>query len=96
MASGKSTLGKILVQRLGLDYLDTDTLIEKQMPIHQIFDKLGEKVFRGEEEKVLKRFCMDHKKRCSNIHRRRSVLLWRKPLPDEAERIGDIYSGTSR
>lgn len=31
MASGKSTLGKILVQRFGLDYLDTDTLIEKQM-----------------------------------------------------------------
>jgi len=63
MASGKSTLGKLLAQRLGLDYLDTDELIEKEksMPIHQIFDTLGEGTFRREEEKVLKRICMDYK-----------------------------------
>jgi len=63
MASGKSTLGKPLAHELGLDYIDTDTLIEKQkkMPISQIFDKLGEEVFRREEEKVLKKICLEYK-----------------------------------
>ena len=57
MGVGKSTLGKITAQRLGLKFIDTDTNIEKKcsMKISEIFKKKGEDFFRLEEEiEVLK------------------------------------------
>jgi shikimate kinase len=57
MGSGKTTLGKITAKRLNLQFIDTDSNIEKKnsMTINQIFQKNGEDFFRSEEEKeVLK------------------------------------------
>ena len=57
MGVGKSTLGKIVAKRKSLNFIDTDTNIEKKlsMKIYDIFKKKGEKFFRAEEEKeVLK------------------------------------------
>ena len=57
MGVGKSTLGKIVAKKLNLEFVDTDTRIEKKylMKIYAIFKKKGEKFFRLEEEKeVLK------------------------------------------
>ena len=57
MGVGKSTLGKIVAKKLGLEFIDTDNRIEKKcsMKIYEIFKKKGEKFFRLEEEKeVLK------------------------------------------
>ena len=53
MGVGKSTLGKITAQRLGLKFIDTDTNIEKKcsMKISEIFKKKGEDFFRLQEEK---------------------------------------------
>ena len=57
MAVGKTTLGKIVAKRHGLEFVDTDSVIEKKklMKITEIFEKRGEKFFRLKEKKeVLK------------------------------------------
>ena len=57
MAVGKTTLGKIIAKKQDLQFIDTDSNIEKNnfMTISEIFEKKGEKFFRAEEKKeVLK------------------------------------------
>ena len=53
MAVGKTTLGKIVAKKEGLEFIDTDSLIEKKnsMTISEIFKKKGEEFFRAQEEK---------------------------------------------
>ena len=57
MGSGKTTLGKMAAKKQNLQFIDTDSNIERKnsMTINQIFQKKGEVFFRQEEEKeVLK------------------------------------------
>ena len=51
MASGKTTLGKLLAKRLGLQFLDTDHEIEKKtgVSVRVIFEMEGEPAFRDRE-----------------------------------------------
>jgi shikimate kinase len=53
MGVGKSTLGKIVAKRLGLLFVDTDQVIERNnsMKISEIFKKKGEEFFRLQEKK---------------------------------------------
>jgi len=53
--SGKTTLGKILSEKLKMKFVDTDELIveRENKTIPEIFSKLGEKYFREIETKVL-------------------------------------------
>ena len=55
MGAGKSTVGKLLAQKLGYNFIDTDTLIEtcagKSIP--EIFANDGEDTFRDLEQQVL-------------------------------------------
>tara|TARA_B100000029_G_scaffold510566_1_gene602341 strand:+ start:1256 stop:1762 length:507 start_codon:yes stop_codon:yes gene_type:complete len=55
MASGKSTIGKRLAQKLNLQFIDIDKEIESRAgtDIPWIFEVEGEKGFRKREEKVL-------------------------------------------
>ena len=55
-ASGKSTVGKMLAERLTCDFVDTDELIiEKiKMPIKDYFEKYGDEKFRDVECEVVK------------------------------------------
>ena len=55
-ASGKSTLGKALAERLGADFVDLDERIvaEAGMSIPEIFKTRGEVAFRDLESKVLR------------------------------------------
>jgi len=56
MCSGKTTVGKLLAQRLGWDFLDVDEEIEgrERLTIPEIFDKKGENYFRELELKTLR------------------------------------------
>ncbi|WP_293444974.1 shikimate kinase [Persephonella sp.] len=56
MGSGKSTVGRILAEKLNLNFVDVDQLIEeeKKMKISDIFKKKGEKYFRELERKRIK------------------------------------------
>ncbi|MDD5622072.1 MAG: shikimate kinase [Actinomycetota bacterium] len=57
MGSGKSTVGKILAEKLGLIFIDLDKVIEmdQEKEISNIFKIHGEKYFRELETRVIKR-----------------------------------------
>ena len=54
MGSGKSTIGRGLSKKLGLDFYDTDKEIENEtgQKIANIFDEDGERVFRVIEKEI--------------------------------------------
>ena len=51
MATGKTTVGKLLAKAFGYEFVDTDKLIEARTgkSVPQIFDQLGEAAFREME-----------------------------------------------
>ena len=57
MGSGKSAIGKMLSERMGVPLSDTDKIIEKEVgrTIDEIFNDHGEKYFRQVEENVVGR-----------------------------------------
>ena len=57
-ASGKSTLGRVLAERLHLEQVDLDEVVvqEQNMPISDIFSRYGEERFRELEHDVVCRY----------------------------------------
>jgi shikimate kinase len=55
MASGKTTLGRLLAKQLGLRFVDSDHEIERRsgVSIATIFDIEGEEAFRDREERTI-------------------------------------------
>lgn len=55
MGAGKSTVGRIVAEMLGYDFIDLDYLIEKKSgaPIVEIFDRQGEGAFRSLEREMV-------------------------------------------
>ena len=54
---GKSTVGRQLARRLGVDFVDTDVVLEREIgsSIRSFFEREGEERFRDLEEAVLHR-----------------------------------------
>ena len=57
MGAGKTTVGKILADRIGIQFVDADQEIERAAgcTITDIFEKYGEAEFRKGEERVISR-----------------------------------------
>jgi shikimate kinase len=57
MASGKSTVGRLLAHRLGWNFFDTDEEVEaaERAAIAEIFDARGEAEFRRIETRIIRR-----------------------------------------
>lgn len=55
MGVGKTSVGQDLAERLGIEFFDTDSIIEEavDMEIPEIFEKKGEPHFREVEEKIV-------------------------------------------
>jgi shikimate kinase len=62
MGVGKTTIGKRLAHRLGMEFIDADAEIEKAAgyTIPEIFEKFGEAQFRDGERRVIARLLKDH------------------------------------
>ena len=60
-SSGKSTVGKILAEKLGRELMDTDSLIvaKRGEEIPDIFAREGEEAFRGYEREAIKEVSRD-------------------------------------
>ncbi len=56
-ASGKSSVGALLADKLGRDFYDTDAMLEQEhnMDISAIFASKGERIFRKYESNTLRR-----------------------------------------
>jgi len=56
MGSGKTTVGRILAEKLGFAFLDLDDVIQEQvgLSIREIFERLGEAAFREMETRALR------------------------------------------
>ncbi|MCQ4088373.1 shikimate kinase [Saccharibacillus sp. JS10] len=59
MGAGKTTIGKLLAQKLERDFLDVDHEIERQhgMPVTEIFKTMGEPAFRKLEKEYVVQLC---------------------------------------
>lgn len=55
MGSGKTTLGRLIAQKTGMEFLDTDEMIIKRAgkPISRIFEDEGEMHFRDMESAII-------------------------------------------
>lgn len=64
MGSGKSTVGKLLAERLGYDFVDSDHEIEARtgVSIPHIFDVEGEAGFRAREAAMIEE--LSHRENC--------------------------------
>lgn len=62
MGSGKSTVGKILAEKLEMKFLDTDLEIEKEQgkSVQDIFSEKGEKYFRELEKEMSKKLSIEN------------------------------------
>ena len=63
MGSGKSTIGKKTAKLLGVEFLDTDSLIEEQegMTISELFAQNGEDYFRQKETETIQKLKKESK-----------------------------------
>ncbi len=66
MGSGKTTTGKKVANKSGLDFFDLDEIIEQntKKSINEIFSTLGEKKFREIEHEVFKNLIKKQNKDC--------------------------------
>lgn len=64
MGVGKTAIGECLAQKLARDFIDVDKEIEKEfnMPVREIFNSLGEKVFREKEKSMIQELCQQEGK----------------------------------
>ena len=104
MGCGKSTIGKQLAKKLGINFVDTDEYVEQSenMKISEIFDKIGEDYFRNAEFEACKKFSQENNyvistgggaltfERNVNIFKDNSIIVFIDvPFDVICQRIGD-------
>jgi len=105
MGSGKSTIGKILAEKLNFLFLDLDSIIElsENKKISEIFTEHGEKYFRDSESEVIKKIYFNKncvfscgggvvlKKENMDIIKSYSLVVYLKISPETAyERLKNV------
>lgn len=103
MGCGKTRIGRMLADALGLPFADSDDEIEKAagMSVAEIFDSFGESYFRDGEKRVIQRLLSEGVKiiatgggaimtpETEEAVKTQSISIWvRAPLPVMLERTG--------
>ncbi len=102
MGAGKTTVGTLVAAGLGLDFLDTDQVVEQVAgkPVAEIFVDDGEKHFRELEREAVARALADHQgvlalgggavldDRTRALLADRPVVFLKVGLSDAASRVG--------
>lgn len=97
MGTGKTAVGRRLAGRLGMEFIDTDDLVEEVtgMSISQLFKKYGEVRFRSEEELAVARAAAQKgvviatgggavlSEESCRLLKENGVMVWLKADPDE-------------
>jgi XRE family aerobic/anaerobic benzoate catabolism transcriptional regulator len=96
--AGKSTVGQLLAERLGIDFYELDKLIEDQagMRLPELFAIHGEDYYRRTELAVLRRFLSEHQQavlatggsvvtspEAFRLLSERTRTVWLKATPEE-------------
>ncbi len=103
MGSGKSTVGRILADRLGLVFLDTDAhLAERFGPISLQFEAEGEAVFRARERALVQELVVGPSRVVATggglwvdpinrevLRRAFALVVLEAPLEELRRRVGD-------
>lgn len=103
-ASGKSTVGVLAAKALGLDFVDTDLLLQKQeaLKLHEILARDGSAGFLALEDRLLAGLTSDrtvvstggsavyHRAGMENLKRLGTVVWIDVPYPEIERRLGDI------
>ena len=98
--SGKTTIGKILADKLSFEFIDTDTCItsEMKLSIKEIFNTMGEQFFRQKEIELLKNIDRSKKivistggglpeiSNAFKLMKKNGFIIWINSSPKEIER----------
>jgi shikimate kinase len=111
-ATGKTTLARLLAQRLGWDWIDADVEIERRAgkPIARIFAEDGEPAFRDLEAEVIADLCRRERlvlgagggaplrPESRRVMRDSGKVVWLKALPEtiHARMSGDATTASRR
>jgi shikimate kinase len=88
MGTGKTTVGRLLAERLDYAFVDTDTLIEQRHgPIPEIFAAQGEAAFRAIE----RRLAVELAERCRHVISTGGGMLVDDVSADALARSGDVF-----
>jgi shikimate kinase len=104
--SGKSTVGVLAAKVLGLDFVDTDLLLQKQerLRLHEILDRDGPAGFLRAEDRLLAGILLEsavvstggsavyHARGMVNLKGRGTVVWIDVPFDEIERRLGDIHS----
>ena len=93
MGAGKSTMGKLIANKLGCSFIDTDTYIEKKegRSIQDIFTDDGEDYFRSAETDVLRELLKADEKYVLALGGGTPLLEENRVLIKEAEALLSSY-----
>ncbi len=100
MGAGKTTVGRLLAEKLGWTFIDLDSAIEERvgLPVRRIFTERGEDAFRRLEEQLTGELASSHhvviapgggwitSQAVIATLPRDSALFWLKVSPEEAVR----------
>jgi len=109
MGSGKSAIGRLIADKLGMEFVDTDSVIEKceNAAISAIFDVKGESYFRDIEKKTIREITQKDGRIIAtgggapcfdenwDSFRKNGLVVWLRAKPDVLyARISNAPAGT--